>query len=123
MPVTSYYSKTKRVTAYLLLFLQLFFPISVATSSVAYAIEQDSAVMMSDTFDGLNALIDTSPVPSEKPAGNSSAGNSGSNNFTVQMPAGSEFGVMPADPGAGFISGQNGMTFPMSVSTLPDFKR
>ncbi|OBU10829.1 Ig-like domain-containing protein [Morganella psychrotolerans] len=120
MPVTSYYSKTKRVTAYLLLFLQLFFPISVATSSVAYAIEQDNAVMMSDTFDGLNALIDTSPAPSEKPAGNSSAGHSGSNNFTVQMPAGSEFGVMPADPGAGFISGQNGMTFPMSVSTLPD---
>ncbi|WP_202906075.1 inverse autotransporter beta domain-containing protein, partial [Morganella psychrotolerans] len=116
MPVTSYYSKTKRVTAYLLLFLQLFFPISVATSSVAYAIEQDNAVMMSETFDGLNALIDTSPAP----AGNSSAGNSGGNNFTVQMPAGSGFGVMPADPGAGFISGQNGMTFPMSVSTLPD---
>ncbi|OBU10409.1 inverse autotransporter beta domain-containing protein [Morganella psychrotolerans] len=121
MPVTSYYSKTKRVTAYLLLFLQLFFPISVATSSVAYAIEQDNAVMMSDTFDGLNALIDTSPAPSAKPDGNSSsAGNSGSNNFTVQMPDGSEFGVMPADPGTGFISGQNGMPFPMSVSTLPD---
>ncbi|MEG0609956.1 MAG: hypothetical protein RR510_13440, partial [Morganella sp. (in: enterobacteria)] len=62
---------------------------------------------MSNTVDGLNALMDTSPVPSEKPSGNSSAGNSGSNNFTVQMPAGSEFGVMPADPGTGFISGQN----------------
>ncbi|GAA0341656.1 invasin-like inverse autotransporter protein [Morganella psychrotolerans] len=72
--------------------------------------------MMSDTFDGLNALIDTSPAPSEKPAGNSSAGD----NFTVQMPDGGEFGVMPADPGAGFIAGQNGMPFPMSVSTLPD---
>ncbi|GAA0341638.1 hypothetical protein GCM10009131_21200 [Morganella psychrotolerans] len=82
--------------------------------------EQDSELIMSNTVDGLNALMDTPPALSEKSAGSSSAGNSDSNNFTVQMPDGGEFGVMPADPGAGFISGQNGMTFPMSVSTLPD---
>ncbi|MBA5859027.1 hypothetical protein F9881_18740, partial [Morganella morganii] len=36
------------------------------------------------------------------------------------MPSGSESGVMPAGSDSGFISGQNGMPFPMSVSTLPD---
>ena len=38
----------------------------------------------------------------------------------VEMPSGSEYGVMPAGSDSGFISGQNGMPFPMSVSTLPD---
>lgn len=67
MPVTSYYSKTKRVTAYLLLFLQLFFPVSTATLSVAYAAEHDNELIMSETFDGLNALMDTSPSPAPPP--------------------------------------------------------
>jgi len=122
MPVTSYYSKTKRVTAFLLLFLQLFFPVSTATLSVAYAAEQNDALMMSETFDGLNALMDTSPEPSPQPQSERTASGSTLNGegFTVEMPSGSEYGVMPAGSDSGFISGQNGMPFPMSVSTLPD---
>ena len=124
MPVTSYYSKTKRVTAYLLLFLQLFFPVSTATLSVAQAAEQNDALVMSETFDGLNALMGTSPgstpppqPQSVKPASGSTLSGEG---FTVEMPSGSEYGVMPAGSDSGFISGQNGMPFPMGVSTLPD---
>ncbi len=124
MPVTSYYSKTKRVTAYLLLFLQLFFPVSTATLSVAQAAEQNDALVMSETFDGLNALMGTSPgstpplqPQSGKPASGSTLSGEG---FTVEMPSGSEYGVMPAGSDSGFISGQNGMPFPMGVSTLPD---
>ncbi|STZ23265.1 Attaching and effacing protein [Morganella morganii] len=124
MPVTSYYSKTKRVTAYLLLFLQLFFPVSTATLSVAYAAEHDNELIMSETFDGLNALMDTSPSPAPppKPQGGKTASGStlSGEGFTVEMPSGSEYGVMPAGSDSGFISGQNGMPFPMSVSTLPD---
>ncbi len=122
MPVTSYYSKTKRVTAYLLLFLQLFFPVSTATLSVAQAAEQNDALIMSETFDGLNALMDTSQAPPPKPQdGKTTSGSKLSGEgFTVEMPSGSEYGVMPAGSDNGFISGQNGMPFPMSVSTLPD---
>ncbi len=122
MPVTSYYSKTKRVTAYLLLFLQLFFPVSTATLSVAQAAEQNDALIMSETFDGLNALMDTSQAPLPKPQdGKTTSGSKLSGEgFTVEMPSGSEYGVMPAGSNNGFISGQNGMPFPMSVSTLPD---
>ena len=122
MPVTSYYSKTKRVTAYLLLFLQLFFPVSTATLSVAYAAEQNDALVMSETFDGLNALMDTSPEPPPQPQGGKTASGStfSGEGFTVEMPSGSEYGVMPAGSDSGFISGQNGMPFPMGVSTLPD---
>ena len=122
MPVISNYSKTKRVTACLLLFLQLFFPVSTATLSVAYAAEQNDALIMSETFDGLNALMDTSPEPpllpqSERTASGSTLSGEG---FTVEMPSGSEYGVMPAGSDTGFISEQNGMPFPMSVRTLPD---
>ncbi|MEM8351610.1 inverse autotransporter beta domain-containing protein, partial [Morganella morganii] len=77
---------------------------------------------MSETFDGLNALMDTSPAPPPKPQGGKTASGStlSGEGFTVEMPSGSEYGVMPAGSDSGFISGQNGMPFPMSVSTLPD---
>nr|WP_181816650.1 inverse autotransporter beta domain-containing protein [Morganella morganii] len=79
---------------------------------------------MSETFDGLNALMDTSPSPAPppKPQGGKTASGStlSGEGFTVEMPSGSEYGVMPAGSDSGFISGQNGMPFPMSVSTLPD---
>ncbi|MEM8293435.1 invasin domain 3-containing protein, partial [Morganella morganii] len=77
---------------------------------------------MSETFDGLNALMDTSPEPPPNPqGGKTTSGSSFSGEgFTVEMPSGSEYGVMPAGSASGFISGQNGMPFPMSVSTLPD---
>ncbi|MEM8256047.1 invasin domain 3-containing protein [Morganella morganii] len=77
---------------------------------------------MSETFDGLNALMDTSPEPPPNPqGGKTTSGSSFSGEgFTVEMPSGSEYGVMPAGSDSGFISGQNGMPFPMSVSTLPD---
>ncbi|HDF2420931.1 TPA: inverse autotransporter beta domain-containing protein [Morganella morganii] len=78
--------------------------------------------MMSETVDGLNALMDTSPDPSLQPQGERAASGStlSGEGFTVEMPSGSEYGVMPAGSDSGFISGQNGMPFPMSVSTLPD---
>ncbi|WP_420178045.1 invasin domain 3-containing protein [Morganella morganii] len=77
---------------------------------------------MSETFDGLNALMDTSQAPPPKPQdGKTTSGSKLSGEgFTVEMPSGSEYGVMPAGSDNGFISGQNGMPFPMSVSTLPD---
>ncbi|HHQ6609682.1 invasin domain 3-containing protein [Morganella morganii] len=79
---------------------------------------------MSETFDGLNALMDTSPSPAPPPnpqGGKTASGSTLSGEgFTVEMPSGSEYGVMPAGSDSGFISGQNGMPFPMSVSTLPD---
>ncbi|MEM8209360.1 hypothetical protein Q4R65_17875, partial [Morganella morganii] len=77
---------------------------------------------MSETFDGLNALMDTSQVPPPKPQGGKTTSGSklSGEGFTVEMPSGSEYGVMPAGSDSGFISGQNGMPFPMSVSTLPD---
>ncbi|WP_162817213.1 invasin domain 3-containing protein [Morganella morganii] len=77
---------------------------------------------MSETFDGLNALMDTSQAPLPKPQdGKTTSGSKLSGEgFTVEMPSGSEYGVMPAGSNNGFISGQNGMPFPMSVSTLPD---
>ncbi|MET4861934.1 hypothetical protein L9H25_16355, partial [Morganella morganii] len=95
---------------------------STATLSVAYAAEQNHALMMSETVDGLNALMDTSPDPSLQPQSESAAFGStlSGEGFTVEMPSGSEYGVMPAGSDSGFISGQNGMPFPMSVSTLPD---
>ncbi|MET4861932.1 Ig-like domain-containing protein [Morganella morganii] len=78
--------------------------------------------MMSETVDGLNALMDTSPEPSPQPQSERTASGStlSGEGFTVEMPSGSEYGVMPAGSDSGFISGQNGMPFPMSVSTLPD---
>ncbi|MEM8010392.1 invasin domain 3-containing protein [Morganella morganii subsp. sibonii] len=97
---------------------------STATLSVAQAAEQNDALVMSETFDGLNALMGTSPgstpppqPQSVKPASGSTLSGEG---FTVEMPSGSEYGVMPAGSDSGFISGQNGMPFPMGVSTLPD---
>ncbi|MCU6235435.1 hypothetical protein, partial [Morganella morganii] len=72
--------------------------VSTATLSVAYAAEQNDAFMMSETVDGLNALMDTSPDPSLQPQGERAASGStlSGEGFTVEMPSGSEYGVMPA---------------------------
>ena len=45
--------------------------------------EQDSELIMSNTVDGLNALMGISPIPSGKTTDSSSG-----NNFIVQVPAG-----------------------------------
>ncbi|MCU6226857.1 hypothetical protein KWH83_20485, partial [Morganella morganii] len=72
--------------------------VSTATLSVAYAAEQNDALMMSETVDGLNALMDTSPEPSLQPQSERTASGStlSGEGFTVEMPSGSEYGVMPA---------------------------
>lgn len=54
-----YYSKTKRITAYILLFIQLLLPIFVTFSSVAKAAQDDDIAsnQMLETINGIDALI------------------------------------------------------------------
>ncbi|WGL95476.1 inverse autotransporter beta domain-containing protein [Arsenophonus nasoniae] len=53
-----YYSKTKRLTAYILLFIQLLLPIFVTFSSVAKAAQDDVASnQMLETINGIDALM------------------------------------------------------------------
>lgn len=54
-----YYSKTKRITAYILLFIQLLLPIFVTFSSVAKAAQDDDVAsnQMLETINGIDALI------------------------------------------------------------------
>ncbi|WP_119711751.1 hypothetical protein [Arsenophonus endosymbiont of Aleurodicus floccissimus] len=54
-----YYSKTKRITAYILLFIQLLLPIFVTFSSVAKAAQYDDIASnkMLETMNGIDALI------------------------------------------------------------------
>ncbi|MEY0291240.1 hypothetical protein AB7V94_20765, partial [Providencia rettgeri] len=77
-----YYSKTRRLTAYILLVIQLFLPISVAFSAVVQAAEQESLDMMS-TMSGIQALMEsnegatpestTSPNSSDKKSSKTTA--------------------------------------------------
>lgn len=49
------YSLSKRLIAYLLLFFQLFLPLSAAFSGIAHAVQSETPI--SSTMDGLNALM------------------------------------------------------------------
>ncbi|SUC32101.1 Gamma-intimin [Providencia rettgeri] len=90
-----YYSKTRRLTAYILLVIQLFLPISVAFSAVVQAAEQESLDMMS-TMSGIQALMEgnegatpestTSPNSSDKKSSKTALGALGVPNFTVRDP-------------------------------------
>ncbi|MEX9216464.1 inverse autotransporter beta domain-containing protein, partial [Providencia rettgeri] len=90
-----YYSKTRRLTAYILLVIQLFLPISVAFSAVVQAVEQESLDMMS-TMSGIQALMEgneggspeptTSPNSSDKKSSKTALGALGVPNFTVRDP-------------------------------------
>ncbi|MEX9226004.1 inverse autotransporter beta domain-containing protein, partial [Providencia rettgeri] len=90
-----YYSKTRRLTAYILLVIQLFLPISVAFSAVVQAAEQESLDMMS-TMSGIQALMEgneaaspeptTSPNSSDKKSSQTALGAPGVPNFTVRGP-------------------------------------
>ncbi|MFV9996967.1 MAG: inverse autotransporter beta domain-containing protein [Arsenophonus endosymbiont of Dermacentor nuttalli] len=80
-----YYSKTKWVTACILLFMQLFLPIFVTCSSVAKATQDDlSGNQMLETINGIDALMNNNsalknsiPEPTSSFSANGSAVSSG----------------------------------------------
>lgn len=79
-----YYSKTKRITAYILLFIQLLLPIFVTFSSVAKAVQDDDVAsnQMLETINGIDALINkNSTVKNSAPQSPSSAATASSWNI------------------------------------------
>ncbi|MGJ7119363.1 inverse autotransporter beta domain-containing protein, partial [Morganella morganii] len=91
-----HYSRHLRVTAFILLFFQLFFPISVSFSAVAQAAEKAevgvSADDMMNTMDGLQALMGADSVsPASLPAETEHFSSPG--------------GLLPGFPGAATMSG------------------
>ncbi|MTC35186.1 hypothetical protein GKR67_14730, partial [Providencia alcalifaciens] len=84
-----YYSKARRLTAYILLFVQLFLPVSVAFSAAVQAAEQESVDMM-NTMNGIQALMQdnggTSPQPTTSPDKIPSGASLGAPDFTVRAP-------------------------------------
>jgi 5-hydroxyisourate hydrolase-like protein (transthyretin family) len=79
-----YFTKTKRIIAYLLLFIQLFLPVFVASSSIAKAAQNSSSNnSMMDTINGLNNLMQ-SPLTKDTPAVNKEQAESNKNNAAVK---------------------------------------
>lgn len=79
-----YFTKTKRIIAYILLFIQLFLPVFVASSSIAQAAqtsEQNNPMM--DTINGLNNLLQ-SPSAKDMPALDKEQPESDKNNVPVK---------------------------------------
>lgn len=75
-----YFTKTKRIIAYILLFIQLFLPVFVASSSIAKAAqtsEQNNPMM--DTINGLNNLLQ-SPAEKDMPVLDKEPAKSDKNN-------------------------------------------
>lgn len=93
--VNRYYSKTKKITAYILLFIQLFLPVFVTFSSVAKAAQDDDVAsnQMLETINGIDGLINN---------------NSTSKNSAPQSPS-----SLPAAAAAATASSWN-------IQTLPD---
>ncbi|MDD9339260.1 MAG: inverse autotransporter beta domain-containing protein, partial [Providencia heimbachae] len=64
----NYYSKARRLTAYILLFIQLFLPVSVTFSSIVQAAELDNHSVSADmmnTMSGIEALIQENGASSQ----------------------------------------------------------
>lgn len=77
------FTKTKRIIAYILLFIQLFLPIFVASSSIAKAAqnsEQNNPMM--DTINGLNNLLQH-PAENDMPVLDKEPAKSDKNNATI----------------------------------------
>ncbi|MFS1538753.1 MAG: Ig-like domain-containing protein [Candidatus Phlomobacter fragariae] len=75
-----YFTKTKQIIAYLLLFIQLFLPVFVASSSIAKAAQNsDSNNSMMDMINGLNNLMQ-SPLTKDAPVLNKEQAESNKNN-------------------------------------------
>ncbi|WP_339053797.1 inverse autotransporter beta domain-containing protein [Arsenophonus endosymbiont of Crataerina pallida] len=85
-----YYSKTKRITAYILLFIQLLLPIFVTFSSVAKAAQDDDVAsnQMLETINGIDALINNnSTSKNSAPQSPSSLSSSSGNGIELEYSA------------------------------------